>query len=170
VQKASNGEGRLPARLDLARRVSSDLSEAEERARKFEVEGNYFRDRAARAEEWLVRIESDESSRKGSGSRNQVRAGQRETNLACRRTRRWKTWRAIMQCVLKCRERRMRITPDQRAALILLMSAASQRTRSNEKPRRGAVSPGFRPYLQNGEFSHLARRLSVRNSSNPRPA
>jgi hypothetical protein len=40
-------------------RVSSELREAEERARKFEAEANYFRDRAAHAEEWLVRIESE---------------------------------------------------------------------------------------------------------------
>jgi hypothetical protein len=45
--------------MDLAHRVSSELREAEERARKFEAEAHYFRDRAARAEEWLVRIESE---------------------------------------------------------------------------------------------------------------
>jgi hypothetical protein len=45
--------------LDVAHRVSSELREAEERARKFEAEAHYFRDRAARAEEWLARIESE---------------------------------------------------------------------------------------------------------------
>ena len=45
--------------MDVAHRVSSELREAEERARKFEAEAHYFRDRAARAEEWLVRIESE---------------------------------------------------------------------------------------------------------------
>jgi hypothetical protein len=45
--------------LEVAHRVSSELREAEERARKFEAEAHYFRERAARAEEWLARIESE---------------------------------------------------------------------------------------------------------------
>jgi hypothetical protein len=45
--------------MDLANRVSSELRAAEERARAFEEEANYFRDRAARAEEWLARIGSE---------------------------------------------------------------------------------------------------------------
>jgi hypothetical protein len=45
--------------MDLANRVSSDLRAAEERARAFEEEANYFRDRAARAEQWLALIESE---------------------------------------------------------------------------------------------------------------
>jgi predicted polyphosphate/ATP-dependent NAD kinase len=45
--------------MDLAHRLSSELRAAEERAREFEAEANYFRDRAARAEEWLVRIEGE---------------------------------------------------------------------------------------------------------------
>jgi hypothetical protein len=45
--------------MDVAHRVSSELRAAEERAREFEAEANYFRERAARAEEWLVRIESE---------------------------------------------------------------------------------------------------------------
>jgi hypothetical protein len=32
---------------------------AEERAREFEAEANYFRDRAARAEKWLLRIQTE---------------------------------------------------------------------------------------------------------------
>jgi hypothetical protein len=32
---------------------------AEERARGFEAEANYFRDRAARAEKWLLRIQTE---------------------------------------------------------------------------------------------------------------
>jgi hypothetical protein len=42
--------------MDLAHRLSSELRTAEERAREFEAQANYFRDRAAHAEEWLVRI------------------------------------------------------------------------------------------------------------------
>ena len=42
--------------MDLAHRLSSELRAAEERAREFEAQANYFRDRAAHAEEWLVRI------------------------------------------------------------------------------------------------------------------
>jgi hypothetical protein len=45
--------------MDLAHRLSSELRAAEERAREFEAEANYFLDRAARAEEWLVRIEGE---------------------------------------------------------------------------------------------------------------
>jgi hypothetical protein len=60
VQKASDiAKADCQRAMDLAHRVSSELREAEERARKFESEANYFRDRAARAEEWLVRIENE---------------------------------------------------------------------------------------------------------------
>ena len=45
--------------MDLAQRISSQLHAAEERAREFEAEAKYFRDRAACAEEWLVRIQSE---------------------------------------------------------------------------------------------------------------
>src|ERR1700724_2045902 len=45
--------------MDLAHRLSSELRAAEERAREFEAEANYFRDRAAHAEEWLVRIHTE---------------------------------------------------------------------------------------------------------------
>ena len=40
-------------------RLSSELRAAEERAREFEADANYFRDRAAHAEEWLVRIHAE---------------------------------------------------------------------------------------------------------------
>ena len=60
VQKASDmAKVDCQRAMDLAHRVSSELREVEERARKFEAEANYFRNRAARAEEWLVRIESE---------------------------------------------------------------------------------------------------------------
>jgi hypothetical protein len=45
--------------MDLAHRLSSELRAAEERAREFEAEAKYFRDRATRAEEWLVRIQEE---------------------------------------------------------------------------------------------------------------
>ncbi len=60
LQKASDlAKADCQRAMDLAHRLSSELREAEERARKFEDEANYFRERAARAEQWLVRIESE---------------------------------------------------------------------------------------------------------------
>ena len=45
--------------MDLAHRLSSELRVAEERTREFEAQANHFRDRAARAEEWLIRIHKE---------------------------------------------------------------------------------------------------------------
>jgi hypothetical protein len=45
--------------MDLAHRLSSELRAAEEKAREFEADANYFRERATRAEEWLVRIHTE---------------------------------------------------------------------------------------------------------------
>jgi hypothetical protein len=60
VQKASDmAKADYQRAMDLAQRISSDLRAAEERGREFEAEANYFRERAARAEEWLIRIESE---------------------------------------------------------------------------------------------------------------
>jgi len=60
LQKASDmAKAECQRALDLAHRVSSELRDAEERARKFEAEAHHFRDRTARAEEWLVRIERE---------------------------------------------------------------------------------------------------------------
>ena len=60
VQQASNtARAECERAMDLAHRVSLELRAAEERARAFEEEAKYFRDLAARAEEWLVRIESE---------------------------------------------------------------------------------------------------------------
>jgi hypothetical protein len=60
LQKASDmAKAECQRALDLAHRVSSELRDVEERARKFEAEAHLFRDRAARAEEWLVRIERE---------------------------------------------------------------------------------------------------------------
>jgi chemotaxis regulatin CheY-phosphate phosphatase CheZ len=44
--------------MDLARKLSSQLQAAEERARELEAEVNHFRDRAERAEDWLANIHS----------------------------------------------------------------------------------------------------------------
>jgi hypothetical protein len=60
LQKGSaNAKAECQRATDLAHRLSSELRGAEERASKFEAEAHYFRERAARAEEWLVRIESE---------------------------------------------------------------------------------------------------------------
>ena len=60
VQKASDmAKADCQRAMDLAHRVSSELRAAEEKAREFEAEANYFRDRATRAEEWLVRIHTE---------------------------------------------------------------------------------------------------------------
>src|SRR6516164_3458172 len=44
--------------MDLAHKLSSQLRDAEERAREFEAEAIHFRDRAERAEDWLEQIHS----------------------------------------------------------------------------------------------------------------
>jgi hypothetical protein len=55
VQKASDiAKTECQRAMDLAQRISSQLRAAEERAREFEAEAKYLRDRAACAEEWLV--------------------------------------------------------------------------------------------------------------------
>ena len=60
VQKASDmAKADCERAMDLANRASSELRAAEERARAFEQEANYFRDRAARAEQWLALIERE---------------------------------------------------------------------------------------------------------------
>ena len=60
VQKAADlAEADCERAMDVAHRLSSELRAAEERAREFEAEANYFRDRAAHAEEWLVRIHGE---------------------------------------------------------------------------------------------------------------
>src|SRR5205085_5219473 len=45
--------------MDLAHKLSFQLRAAEERARELEAEANHFRDRAARAEAWLMRIHNE---------------------------------------------------------------------------------------------------------------
>ena len=60
VQKAADlAKADCNRAMNLAHRLSSELRAAEERAREFEAEANYFRDRAAHAEEWLVRIHAE---------------------------------------------------------------------------------------------------------------
>jgi hypothetical protein len=51
VQKAADlAKADCNRAMDLAHRLSSELRAAEERAREFEAQANYFRDRAAHAE------------------------------------------------------------------------------------------------------------------------
>ena len=45
--------------MDLAHKLSFQLRAAEERARTAEAESAHFRDRAARAEAWLLRIHNE---------------------------------------------------------------------------------------------------------------
>jgi hypothetical protein len=45
--------------MDLARKLSVQLRDAEQRAHELEAEANHFRERAATAENWLVRIHSE---------------------------------------------------------------------------------------------------------------
>jgi hypothetical protein len=45
--------------MDLAHKLSFQLRAAEERARELEAEASHFRDRAARAEAWLLRIHNE---------------------------------------------------------------------------------------------------------------
>jgi hypothetical protein len=45
--------------MDVAHKLSFQLRSAEERARELEAEVAHFRDRAARAEAWLLRIHNE---------------------------------------------------------------------------------------------------------------
>jgi hypothetical protein len=57
LQKAAEMSKNDCARaMDLAYKLSSQLRAAEERASELEAETAHFRDRARRAEEWLLRI------------------------------------------------------------------------------------------------------------------
>ena len=63
--------------LDLAHKLSAQLRAVEERARELEAEAAHFRDRAARAEEWLLRIHNEVENKffqeKGSNPRQEPR-------------------------------------------------------------------------------------------------
>jgi hypothetical protein len=48
--------------MDLAHKLSFQLRSAEERARELEAEAAHFRDRASRAEAWLLRIHNEVES------------------------------------------------------------------------------------------------------------
>ena len=57
LQKAADMAKNDCARaMDIAHKLTLQLRAAEERAREFEAEAAHFRDRAAHAEDWLVRI------------------------------------------------------------------------------------------------------------------
>jgi hypothetical protein len=45
--------------MDLAHKLSFQLRASEERVRELEAEATHFRDRAARAEAWLLRIHNE---------------------------------------------------------------------------------------------------------------
>jgi hypothetical protein len=60
LQKAADLSKEDCARsMDLAHKLSFQLRAAEERARELEAEAAHFRDRAARAEAWLLRIHNE---------------------------------------------------------------------------------------------------------------
>jgi|tagenome__1003787_1003787.scaffolds.fasta_scaffold20416275_2 hypothetical protein len=60
LHKAAEGANEDCARaMDLARKLSVQLRDAEQRAQKLEAEANHFRERAATAENWLMRIHSE---------------------------------------------------------------------------------------------------------------
>ena len=60
LQKAAEmAKGDCARAMDLAHKLSAELRAAEERARELEAEAAHFRDRAARAEEWLLRIHNE---------------------------------------------------------------------------------------------------------------
>jgi hypothetical protein len=60
LQKAADMAKEDTARaMDLAHKLSFQLRAAEERAREAESEATHFRDRAARAEAWLLRIHTE---------------------------------------------------------------------------------------------------------------
>src|SRR6202051_3300282 len=60
LQKAADMAKNDCARaMDLAHKLSFELRAAEERARELEAEAAHFRDRAGRAEAWLLRIHNE---------------------------------------------------------------------------------------------------------------
>jgi hypothetical protein len=60
LQKAADMAKEDCARaMDLAHKLSFQLRASEERVRELEAEAAHFRDRAARAEAWLLRIHSE---------------------------------------------------------------------------------------------------------------
>ena len=63
--------------MDLAHKLSSQLRAAEERAKELEVEAAHFRDRAARAEEWLLRIHNEVENKFFQGKESTPRQGPR---------------------------------------------------------------------------------------------
>ena len=58
-ERAHASEAREKEAEERAHDSEARAMAAEERAREFEAEANYFRDRAARAEKWLLRIQTE---------------------------------------------------------------------------------------------------------------
>jgi hypothetical protein len=60
VQKAAEiAKDDCARTMDLAHKLSFQLRAAEERIRELEAEADHYRDRAARAEAWLLRIHNE---------------------------------------------------------------------------------------------------------------
>ena len=58
-ERAHDSEARAKEAEERAHDSEARAKGAEERAREFEAEVNHFRDRAARAEKWLLRIQTE---------------------------------------------------------------------------------------------------------------
>ena len=58
-ERAHASEAREKEAEERAHDSEARAKEAEERVREFEAEANHFRDRAARAEKWLLRIQTE---------------------------------------------------------------------------------------------------------------
>ena len=56
---ADKGKEDAARAMDLAHRLSSQLGAAEDRLRQLEAEGAQYRDRANRAEAWILRIQNE---------------------------------------------------------------------------------------------------------------
>ena len=61
-EAAEMAKGDCARAMDLAHKLTSQLRAAEEHARQLEVEATHFRDRAERAEAWLLRIHNEVES------------------------------------------------------------------------------------------------------------
>jgi hypothetical protein len=83
LQKAADMAKEDCARaMDLAHKLSFQLRASEERVRELEAEAGHFRDRATRAEAWLLRIHNEWSRyflQRRSGSRARLRGNSLRT-------------------------------------------------------------------------------------------
>ena len=56
---AEVAKSRADQARDVAQKLSSELASAEKRVRELEAEISHYRDRAARAEDWLLRVSKE---------------------------------------------------------------------------------------------------------------